>query len=73
LFSISKGSEWTVDQTDDFTQVNLDGGRRTRNHPCPANAFHHTGVLHFQQNEFEEFFGQVFFVGDVSNLDRAWL
>ena len=36
-----------------------------------ANAFHHPGILQFEKNEFQEFFREHFFVGNVANLDRA--
>ena len=39
----------------------------------PTRAFHHAGILEFEQDQFQEFFREHFFVGDVADLDGAFV
>ena len=72
LIGIPKGRQRPVNQTDDFAQADL---RRRPAQPISAlgaaHAFHDARVFQFQQNQFQKFFRQIFFVGNVANPDRT--
>ena len=72
LIGVAEGCERTVDQANDFAEVNL----RWRPPKLvatlgTASAFHHARILQLKQNQFEKFFRQLFFVGDITNTNRA--
>src|SRR5437667_7436889 len=70
LLGVTEWRQWTVNQSNDFAQMDL---RRRAAQSVPAlgatHAFHDAGVFHFQENEFQKFFRQDFLVRDVANLD----
>ena len=72
LFGVTEWGQWAVDQADDLAEVDV---RRLAAELVAAlgaaHAFHHAGILEFEEDEFQEFFREHLFVGDVSNLDGA--
>src|SRR5437899_1288848 len=60
LLGITEWCQWTVNQSNDFAQMDL---RRRTAQPVPAlgatHTFYDAGVFHFQQNEFQKFSGRI--------------
>src|SRR5882724_5746023 len=72
LLGISKRRQRSVNQADNFAEINL--GRRTPQLISAlgaAHAFHDARIFQLQQNQFQEFFRQFFFIGDIANTDGA--
>jgi len=70
LLGIAEWSQRAVNESDDFAEMNL--GRLTAQLVAAfgsARALHHAGVLQFEQNQFQEFFRQRLFIGNVADAD----
>ncbi len=72
LLGVSEGGERAVNQADDLAEMDVGGGAaKLVSALCATNAFHHAGVLEFEEDEFEELFREDFLVGNVADLDGA--
>src|SRR2546426_10336519 len=72
LLGIAKRREWTVNQTDDFAE--MDFRRRPPQLVTalgPAHAFHDARVLQFEQDQLEELFRKPLFISNVADADGA--
>src|ERR1700690_626160 len=72
LFGVAEGGERAVNQADNLAQ--LDVGRVAAQLVAalgPANALDHAGVLQFQENQFQEFFREHLFIGDIADPNGA--
>src|SRR4029077_17014331 len=72
LLSISKRRQWTVNQPDDFAQ--MDFVRRPTQLVSAlgaASAFYDARVFQLEQNQFQKFLWKSFFISNVADADGS--
>src|SRR5580698_2438890 len=70
LLGVAERGQRTVNQADDFAEMDV-GGVAAQLVAAfgSAHAFHHAGVLEFEENQFQKFLRESLFVGDVADPD----
>src|SRR5580704_7454412 len=72
LLGIAKRSQGTVNQPNDLAEANFRGWAAQLVPALgAAYAFHDAGVFQLQQNQFQEFLGKDFLIGNIADADGS--